>query len=346
MGLQKKTSVWHKEPVNAAKRVVITKFCIKCGCNLRGQSIEGLCPTCAHPVYDSVYGAYLIDTPPEETHRLHDISNVVFYPALFLTGLLLVMLVAELADERTFVGAVEAAFNALFAGAMLSPLIALVGSVVFTGRHSAAYFRAKYGNPRFMTIAGVVLAAALVALGSALTYGGTYARVVLQTAFVAIPAGLFLERLGGLMRRVPNQRLATYCNVAVGGLWALAAAALAIQLLQPARQDHPDLAGFVVALTFVVDLGGAGLIIGTLRLLVLARRTLRAIYAPTVKPGKMSRRHRAKAGLDADAVVAEALPAAEESAPAEEAATSEEPPPAERKEESRPRDIFDELLPP
>jgi hypothetical protein len=160
---------------------------------------------------------------------------------------------------------------------MLSMLVALVGIAVFTGRHSADYYRAKYVSARFLVPAGVFTMFVVVGVGLLLRYGEWYAQAFLQVALAAAPAAIFLQRLSKLMRRVPNKKLATFANLALALTCGLAAAALAVLVLQAFETNAPDLAGFVVALTFVADVAGVGLGILTLRLLLLARRTLRGI---------------------------------------------------------------------
>jgi hypothetical protein len=265
------------EPVDAGKVVVRSVLCIKCGTELRGQSVEGRCPACRHPVYDSVYGAYLIDASPFEPRRLLEMSKIVIYPALFLGGLTGIMVLATLAGARDFVGAVTNVFDTVFFCAMLSPIIALVGAVVFTGRHSAAYYIAKYGHLRFLVAAGGGVVVGFAVLVVLISQFGYYGRIVTQVVFVTVPAAVFLNRLGDMMRRVPNKKLATLCGFAFLGVCGLGVAALLVQVLQPAARDNPDLQGFVIALTLISSCGALALGAGIIRLLYLARRTLRAI---------------------------------------------------------------------
>jgi hypothetical protein len=278
MGLGTMRKGRRSDPVAADKRVSAAKFCIQCGTDLRGQSIEGRCPSCRHPIYDSVYGGYLIDASPQEPRRLLEMSNIVFYPTLFLGGLTAIMILAELLSARSFTDAVVRVFDVGRFCATLGLLVALVGTAVFTGRHTAEYYRARYVNVRFLLPAGVFLVLSAVAVWFLFCYGGYVARVVLQVVLAFGPAALFLQRLSKLMRRVPNKKLATFAHLALALTCALAAASLAVLALQPYAPPGSDLSGFVIALTFVADLGGVGLGIATLRLLFLARRTLRAIY--------------------------------------------------------------------
>ena len=265
-------------PVDEANTVIATALCIKCGTDLRGHSIEARCPTCRHPIYDSVYGGYLIDASPLEPRRLLDMSNIVLFPAVFLGGLTVIMVLATLASSRKFADAVYHVFDTLMFCALLSPLVALVGTVVFTGRRTAAFYRAKYGNPRAIGLVVAALVVTIVAVGVAITYLGHYAEAVVRVLIIAVPAGAFLRALGGLMRRVPNKKLAALAGLAFAALCTLAIAALAILILRPYAFGRPDLDGFITALTLITSCGGLGLGYGVIRLLVLARRTLRAIY--------------------------------------------------------------------
>jgi hypothetical protein len=277
MGLGTMRKGRHRDPVAADKRVVAAKFCIRCGSDLRGLSIEDRCPTCRHPIYDSIYGGYLIDASRQEPRRLYEMSKIVYYPALFLGALSAVMLLAEVFSAHSFAEAVTRVFDVGLFCATLSLLVALVGIAVFTSRHSAEYYRARYVSARFLVPAGVFFALGATAVGVILYYGGAFAQAVAQVALAFIPAAVFLQQLSNLMRRVPNKKLATFANLALALTCALAAATLAILVLQRYVQQQPDLGGFLIALTFAADLGGLGLGLATLRLLVLARRTLRAI---------------------------------------------------------------------
>jgi hypothetical protein len=278
MGTATKRKTQHHELVDVTKRVVAARYCIRCGTDLRGESIEGVCPECRHPIYDSVYGGYLIDAHPYEPRRLHDRSNMVFYPAIFLAGLGVIALLTTLVTAHTVVDLVYDVFEMGFFLAMLSPLIAFVGIVVFTGRHSVEYYRAKYGKLQYL-IGGLLLVAAVVT-GAILAISrlGHIAAAFIQVSFFAIPAGIFLERLAALLRRIPNKKLAMYARLALTLSCALSVAALLIKLVRPLAPAGSDLAGFVIAMTLLTDLGGIGLGIATLRLLVLARRALRAIF--------------------------------------------------------------------
>jgi len=265
------------EPVDAANRVTARMFCIKCGTELRGRSIDAQCPICRHPIYDSVYGAYLIDASPLEPRQLYERSKLVYYPALFVASLTAILLLVSVVAAPDFVRAVELVFENGFFCAMLCPLVALVGIVMFTGRHSVPYYRAKYGNPRFITVAGIVLIVVGAAMVGAIAQFGQAAQDVIRTAFATVPVAIFLQRLGRLMRRAPNKKLASLSNLACGLTVVLGAASLAILLMQPHAKSSRQLAGLLIALTCVVDIGGIALGIAALRLIVLARRTLLAI---------------------------------------------------------------------
>ena len=277
MGLMTMKPNRQTEPVDDAQTVIRPMLCIKCGCDLRGCSLEANCPTCRHPVYDSVYGGYLIDASPREPRRLLEMSNIVLYPALFLGVLTAIIVLAALVRWRSFPDTVSNVFDDAFFCAMLSPLVALVGSVVFTGRRSADYYVAKYGNPRTVITATGILLVSVTFVGFALWYFDYWAGAVFRVLFATIPAATFLSRFAGLMRRIPNKKLAVRAGFAHFCAWALGTAALLILLLRPFTIGNQDLEGFVTALTLITTCGGLGLGIAVIRLLVLARRTLRAI---------------------------------------------------------------------
>lgn len=277
MGLATMKRARQMEPVDESKTVTASLLCIKCGSDLRGCSLDARCPACMHPIYDSVYGGFLIDASPREPRRLLEMSNIVLYPALFLGGLTAVMVLATLFTWKDFGDLVYREFEAVFFCAVLSPLVALVGIVVFTGRHTAAYYRARYGNPRLIGLAAGLVVAAFVAVGIVVSRYGDYAQSVVVITFVTIPTALFLRGFAGLMRRIPSKKLATLAGFAHFAAWSLAVAALFVRVLRPSTPGNRDLEGFVVALTLISTCGALGLGVGILRLLILARRTLRAI---------------------------------------------------------------------
>lgn len=282
MGLATGHRVRRADPVDLNKRVVASCLCIKCGADLRGQSVEGACAVCRHSVYDSVYGGFLIDAPTPEVRRLYTMSHIVVYPAALVAAITLFILVSTLVQSRNVLHAIDSAFDVVLTGAMLAGIVALVGTVVFTGRHSAAYYLAKYGRGLFLAKIGVVTVVLIVA---AVWFWGHFVECLVQVLFAAVPMAIFLHRLRHMMRMVPNKRLAAYASQILVAVVAVAAAGLLVLVLRPQARPNTDWSAFLMVLTTLATLAGLWLGVATLRLVILARRTLRAIHdRPPEKP--------------------------------------------------------------
>ena len=281
MGLGGKWKFSHGDPVDVYKRVIARRYCIKCGTDLRGQNVDANCPSCQHPIYDSVYGAFLVDAPPEEALRLYNMGPIILYPMYFLAGLIALWLILTLLAVRAgeLDRAIDNAFDAVLFCGMLNGIVALVGAVVFTGRHSAAYYLAKHGNIRTAIKLGLVLAAVIVALAMSWGY---LMQCLVQVAFAAVPAAVFLQRLAHLMRQVPNKKLAAYANTTFAVTFSLAVAILLVMLLGPyAAQRGSEAWGFVLVLKLLSTLCALAVGYAMLRLVILARRTLLAVSQRT-----------------------------------------------------------------
>lgn len=266
------------DPVDVYKRVIARRYCIKCGTDLRGHLVDADCPSCQHPIYDSVYGAFLIDAPPQEASRLCSMAPIVLYPMYFLAALTALWLGMTLLTASSFDQAVDSAFDVVLLCGMLNAVVSLVGTVVFTGRHSAAYYLATYGNARTAIKLGLGLTLFIAAL--ALSWG-YFMQSAVQVAFAAVPAAVFLQRLGNLMRLVPNKKLAAYANTTFAVTCALGITALLIQLLGPFALKGSEPWGFVLVLKLLATLCALALGWAILRLVLLARRTLLAISLRT-----------------------------------------------------------------
>lgn len=275
MGLATNHRMRRADPVDLDKRVAASRLCIKCGSDLRGQSVEGACPVCRHSIYDSVYGGFLIDAPADEVRRLHTVSQIVVYPALLVAGLTAFMLVSTLVLSRNAIHAIDSAFDVVLTGAMLAGIVALVGAVVFTGRHSAAYYLAKYGRGAFVIKVGTVT---VVAVAAAVICWSHFTECLLQVLFAAVPMAIFLHRLRHMMRMVPNKKLVAYASQVLITTCAVALMALFVLALRPYARPKTDWSAFLMVLTLLATLAGLWLGAAALRLVVLARRTLRAIY--------------------------------------------------------------------
>ncbi len=277
MPAKRKIRLRRVEPVNRDNQVVAHILCIKCGTDAFGRSIDETCTVCKHPIYDSVYGGYLIDASPFEVRRVYDMSRLVYYPSLLVAALSAIAILTTAFGASSFLGAIYSLFNVGLFCAMLYPVIAIVGLVTFTSRHSVGYYRARYGRPSFIMRASVAVVAVLVvtAMGAANYNHVTGALAI--ALFCTVPIAAFLQRLGSLMRRVPNKKLATFSNLACWLACTLGTAALAILIMRPLAQPNSPLAEFVAILTFAAVMGGLGLGIMGIRLLIFARRTLLAI---------------------------------------------------------------------
>ena len=57
-------------PSNIAKTITEDFFCTRCGYNLRGLTLDRLCPECAAPVARSIHGRLLKYADPDWMDRL------------------------------------------------------------------------------------------------------------------------------------------------------------------------------------------------------------------------------------------------------------------------------------
>ncbi len=267
----------HAEPVDVYKRVVSNHYCIKCGENLRGQSVEAACPGCQHPIYDSIYEAFLVDAPAEESRRLYTMSPIVLYPMGLLaglTGLWMVLTIRSAIAARSLSQAIDGLFDVILLCAMLFAVVALVGAFVFAGRRSAAYYLARLGDPAFLIRAGIVTVVILVAI---VVFWSPLLQSLVQVGFAAGPTAYFLQRLGHLMYMVPNKKLAAYANTALGMCGVIAGLAVLVLLLRPFAPPGSEMWGFVMVLMGLATIATLGLGLVILRLVMRARQTLLAI---------------------------------------------------------------------
>ncbi|MBD3284684.1 hypothetical protein GF395_04585, partial [Candidatus Uhrbacteria bacterium] len=182
--------------VDDERRVVRSALCVRCGTDVVGSSLDDDCPACAHPVYDSLYGAFLIDAPPEHSRRVYRMSTVILVPSVLLSSLALVGILLTLATSRNLNDAVLGTFDVCFFFALVAQIISMVGVAVFTGRHTAEYYAARMQQGPFarrVVVAVVVMAAVVFSLA---LFGGPYGAATMQVGFAAIPMGVFLLRFG------------------------------------------------------------------------------------------------------------------------------------------------------
>ena len=264
-------------PVDLDDNIVADLRCIKCGVNLRGCSINDPCQQCGHPTSDSVYGDYLIYSDRSETHRLEDATRLIIY-ATIVTGLLFVIATPVLvATAPTLIDAIQRAYDMLFTGVLLFPVVAVTGIALLTRRHEAAYYEAKYFNERGMIRAGLIALTALTGLSLAAYYFPHTVQCCLLVAWATVPAAMFFGGLSQLMRRMPNIRLANFSRGICVGVYILGLLTLAFMLLRPRAMDNPNLQGALIALQFLTTWGWLCLGLTSLRLLVLVRRNFHVI---------------------------------------------------------------------
>ena len=253
-------------------------YCFSCGYDLRGALVGGLCPGCQRSVSDSLRGDGLIADSPEEIRHLSDAANMVYYPAMLLSVLGTITLLAEIIMKRaTLLEDITEVFNYAYFAAMLSPTVSLVGIFVLTRRRSPAYWAARYGTPQSMAKIGGLLLAAIVAVGLALYYLGQPAAAMVEVGWFAAPNAIFLRGLGRLMRRIRYKKLGKFLNIT--SIWAivLSFATLLVQLLRWGGAKEPELIGPRIALTWITLVAGVTLWFFVLRLIVLCRQSLQRL---------------------------------------------------------------------
>jgi hypothetical protein len=263
--------------VDADDRIVGDVLCIKCGRNLRELLVTRRCPGCGHPASDSVHGDYLIHADREVVRGLADAAQVVEYGTAVLGGLVGVALLVALISARDLEAAVESAYDVVLAGAIISPVIATLGLILLTSRHTAAYYWVRYGHPRALLRLGFLMAVVLAVIAIA---GYFLGRTVLQIGVVlwfAIPLAAFFRGIERLMRRVPNNQLATFARATVVGVAAFAILAILIILLRQQAALDPSWRDSQLAFTTINSLGGLALGVAAFQLVVRVHRTLAGV---------------------------------------------------------------------
>lgn len=263
--------------VDLTEHIIADVRCIKCGTNLRGQSINQRCPQCGHSASDSVFGDYLIYCERAEIARLDEATRVVIYSAMSLALLFAAAAVLMVAGARSVVDAIQRAYDMLFAGVLVFPVVAATGIVLLTRRHAVAYYEAKYLNRRFVIPAALALVVALALLGLVAHYHPYIVQTCLLIAWGILPPVAFLRGLASLMRRMPNLKLARLAAAIAVGVCLLGGLTLLFMLARPTGMTHPDWEGPLIALQLLTTLGWIGLGIGGLRLLTLIRRSFHGV---------------------------------------------------------------------
>lgn len=263
--------------VDSDDRIVADVLCIRCGHNLRSLLVADRCPNCTHPVSDSVHGDYLIHADRPLVRGLAEAARVVEYGAAILGGLMGLALLAVILSASSLTGVVEPAYNVVFAGAVISPVVATIGLMLLTTRHTAAYYWVRYGNRRaFMRLGALFVAVLATIVGSAIYFGSVALHIGTVIWFV-VPLGAFLRGLERLMRRVPNNQLAAFARALLVGLVAFSLLAVVIILIRERAGVDRSLDDSRTAFSAINCAGGVALGVATHQLLVRVRRTLTSI---------------------------------------------------------------------
>lgn len=262
-------------PVDSNDTITGDVLCIRCGHSLKNQFANQRCQNCLHPNSDSVYGDYLIHSDRDVVWRLYDTATSIIYGALLVGGLIAIATLVSLFSAPSVPASIERAFDMLFTGAMICPILSFVGITLLTRRHYLAYYRARYANRRFVSRSSVVLAILLAGVIACTFFAPRSVEVIVLTGWTTIPPAMFMQGLVGLMRRVPNLKLAGYAGGAMLGVCCLGVLACTVLLLRPLAMGDPDWEGALMALTVLTAVGGIAMGAACLRLLYFVRTTLR-----------------------------------------------------------------------
>jgi hypothetical protein len=263
--------------IDAEDRIAADVLCIKCGDNLRGLHVADRCPNCNHPASDSVHGDYLIHADRPVVRGLAEAAQVVEYGAIVLGSLMVIALLVSLASADDLEDAIKTAYNTLFAGAIISPVVAVLGLVLLTTRHSAAYYWVRYGNPRALLRLGLLLAVVLAIIAVAAHYFGRVALEIGIVLWFVMPLAAFFRGLERLMRRVPNNQLATFARATFVGLLAFGVLSILVILTNHWSAEDPSWRDSQLAFSAITCVGGLALGIAACLLMVRVRRTLDSI---------------------------------------------------------------------
>jgi len=263
--------------VDAEDRITSDVLCVKCGNNLCGRLVSERCPNCLHPASDSVHGDYLIHADRPVIAGLVDAARLVEYGLLVLGGLMALAVLAGLPllfSDRGLDALVDRVFGVVFAAAVISPVVATMGVVTLTTRHTAAYYWVRYGHPRTYLQAGLALALGVALVVTACHYFGTVALQIGLIAWFVIPGGAFLRGVESLMRRVPNKQLAVFARATFIGLVAFGILCIVVVVLGRGAGKEESWRDSHLAFSAIAGIGGLALGIAIYRLIVRVRRNL------------------------------------------------------------------------
>jgi hypothetical protein len=263
--------------IDADDRIVAEVLCIRCGYNLQGLFVADRCPQCTHPASDSVHGDYLIHADRPLVRGLAEAARVVETGTAILGGLMGLALLAVVLSARSLTAMVGPAYKVVFAGAVISPIVATVGLILLTTRHTAAYYWVRYGNRRALLRFGLLFALALALLLTCTLYVGYVALEIGIVLWFVIPLAAFFRGVERLMRRVPNNQLAAFARAALAGLLAFGLLAIIIILIRERACTDRSWEDSLTAFSAINCLGGLALGLAAHQLMVRVRRTLNSI---------------------------------------------------------------------
>lgn len=263
--------------IDAAGMVAADVPCRRCGYNVRGLQITGLCPECATPVGLSVQGDLLRFADPAWLDRLARGAGLAFWGALLGVGVAIL------------VGAI-----AFVLGPLIAQLIGLAGGVVYlfgvwllSEPDPSGLGEDRYGTARKVIRVGLVAGVvhALLEVSTAVQALAPVMRMSLTAAGLAAAlvqvVGDFalLHYLRRLAMRLPDLALAGRARVLFWGygisyavLVVLGGIVAVLVYLQANRQGGGPSDALVMALVVPAALAGLALLVFWIMLLVLFYR--------------------------------------------------------------------------
>ncbi len=263
--------------IDSDDRIVADVLCIRCGHNLRGRLVADRCPNCTHPISDSVHGDYLIHADRPLVRGLAEAARVVEYGVAILGALMGLALLVVIMSAQSLTEIVAPAYDVVFAGAVISPVIATIGLILLTTRHTAAYYWVRFGNRRTLLRLGLLAALVLAVIVVCALYFGNVAVQIGVVLWFVVPLGAFFRGVERLMRRVPNKQLAVFARGTFVGVLAFSLLAVVITLTRYWAATDQSWEDSHTAFSAINCVGGVALGVATHQLLIRVRRTLSSI---------------------------------------------------------------------
>lgn len=244
---------------DADERLIADFYCVNCGTPLRGQLFRSACPTCGHSISDSVHGDFLVDTDASVGRSLGAATQLLLIPFYAITALVAIGMLVTLINARVLLVTVVDLFQIGLAGAMLSPLIFVMGILSVTRRRRLPWYLARYGSRRYIWGAVAAGAAMVASLGLAVHYFPTITWNLMLVLWSAAPAVVFFHGLRRRMILVPNRALGLRCAALLMATILLAAASLTALHLQAGLRGNRDLETSLVTICTFTLLGEFGM---------------------------------------------------------------------------------------